>query len=57
MLQCSLFQTLIASRYGVSILGNSFIYDVSGDKTDATYPNEFISVTDEMPMFVRWQLY
>lgn len=42
------FQAVIAPRYGVSVLGNSFRYEVSDtDLSSSTYPSECISVTDE----------
>ncbi len=41
---CAYFQALIAPRYGVSILGNS--YRISVEQT-GTYPESEVSVTDE----------
>ncbi len=42
------YETLIAPRYGVSIMGNSYRVSISDTERDsATYPDEYVSVTDE----------
>ena len=42
------FETLIAPRYGVSIMGNPYRVSITdSQRNSATYPDEFVSVTDE----------
>jgi hypothetical protein len=42
------FETLIAPRYGVSIMGNSYRVSITDSQREsATYPDELVSVTDE----------
>ena len=42
------FETLIAPRYGVSIIGNPYRMNISNSKRESyTYPDEYVSVTDE----------
>ena len=42
------FETLIAPRYGVSIMGNPYRVSITdSQRASATYPDELVSVTDE----------
>ena len=48
------FETLIAPRYGVSIMGNSYRVSITDSQREsATYPDELVSVTDENAFFCQ----